>query len=223
MYIHIYMFIHVYIYRSIHMHIYIYMYLYTYTYSHSDGAVSWDEFSNYILAAGNASDANSSKQEGGALLEGPEADLNRDVMHATPITHLCCHETAERYISVGLEDRGSATRPPLSLIRMWNSRVDAAGEYLIPTAKLQGVSAHVLCMCVFDQRFEWKSGPAIHVLAVASVDSHIRFYELDKLTLLGELHVYAYIYTDTHVYIHMCRYVYMYILMCRYIYIYIYI
>ena len=48
--------------------------------ANSDGSVSWDEFSNFILAAGNASDANSSKQEGGALLEGPEPDLNKEVL-----------------------------------------------------------------------------------------------------------------------------------------------
>ena len=155
--------------------------------ANSDGSVSWDEFSNYILAAGNASDANASKQEGGALLEGPEPDLNREIMHGMPISHMCCHRRAERYISVALEDRGSATRDPQAVIRMWSSRPEIAGEYLIPTAKLCGVSAQVMCLCVFDMRFEWRTGPPVYVLAVSSVDGRIRFFDLDKLTQLGEL------------------------------------
>jgi len=155
--------------------------------ANSDGSVSWDEFSNYILAAGNASDANSSKQEGGALLEGPEPDLNKDVMHGAPMTHLCCHEGAERYISIALEDRGSVTRPPQSMIRMWNSRPDCCGEYLVPMRALVGVSAHVMCACVFEAKFEWRTGPPVNVLAVASVDGHIRFFDLEKISLVGEL------------------------------------
>jgi len=74
----------------------------------STGSVSWDEMSNYILAGASASDTNASKQEGGALLEGPEPDLTREIMHEMPIMHMCCHPRAERYISVALEDRGSA-------------------------------------------------------------------------------------------------------------------
>ena len=103
------------------------------------------------------------------------------------MTHLCCHEGAERCISIALEDRGSVTRPPQSLIRMWNCKVDCAGEYLVPTHKLVGVSAHVMCAIVFDAKFEWRTGPPVNVLAVASVDGHIRFFDLEKLSLLGEL------------------------------------
>jgi hypothetical protein len=127
--------------------------------ANSDGSVCWDELSNYILAGASASDANASKQEGGALLEGPEPDLNREIMHGTPISHMCCNNRAERYISVALEDRGSATRQPHAVIRMWSSHADSPGEYLVPTAKLCGLSAHVLCLCVFDARFAWRTGP----------------------------------------------------------------
>ena len=94
--------------------------------ANSDGSVSWDEFSNFILAAGAAADAQSSKQEGGALLEGPEPDLNRDVMHSAPMTHMCCHQDAERYISLALEEKGSVTRPAMTTVRMWSSKVVAA-------------------------------------------------------------------------------------------------
>ena len=118
--------------------------------------MSWDEFANYILAAGNASDANASKQEAGSLLEGPEPRLC-DVAHGAAITHMCCSESAERYVTVALEDHGSGKRrEAMSLIRMWN-----------------------------DKSAEWKAG-RVHVVAVASVDG-VRFYELEKLALLGHM------------------------------------
>jgi hypothetical protein len=148
-------------------------------------AVSWDEFANYILAAGNASDANASKQEAGSLLEGPEPRLC-DVAHGAAITHMCCSESAERFVTVALEDHGSGKRrEAMSLIRMWNASPDACGEYLVPTAKLTGLSAHVTCIGVLDKSAEWKAG-RVHVVAVASVDG-VRFYELEKLALLGHM------------------------------------
>lgn len=151
--------------------------------SNSDGSVQWDEFSSYILAAGAAADAYSEKSEGGALLDGPEPDLNSEVMHSSPMTHVCCHEGAERYVSLALEDKGSVTRQAMTQMRMWSARADSCGEPLLPTKNLCGASAHVMSMCVFEKGVEARGS----VLAVASIDSRIRFFDLDKITLLGEI------------------------------------
>jgi len=70
---------------------------------------------------------------------------------------------------------------------MWNASPDACGEYLVPTAKLTGLSAHVMCIGVLDKSSEWwKAAGRVHVLAVASIDG-VRFYELEKLALLGHM------------------------------------
>eukprot|EP00960_Hanusia_phi_P061164 764762-Hanusia_phi.AAC.1 len=155
--------------------------------ANSDGTVSWDEFSSYILALGTASESFAHKFEGGNLLEGPEPDPNRDVYHSHAISHITCHHGAEKYFTVALEDKGTSTKPAESLIRQWNSKVDASAEILGATAKLTGNASVVLAVSVFGEKYEWKNGPAINVLAVSSVDGRIRFFDCEKLALIGEL------------------------------------
>ncbi|EKX47417.1 hypothetical protein GUITHDRAFT_106860 [Guillardia theta CCMP2712] len=155
--------------------------------ANSDGTVSWDEFSSYILALGTASESFAHKFEGGNLLEGPEPDPNRDEYHSHAISHITCHHGAEKYFTIALEDKGTSTKPAESLIRQWNSKADASAEILGATAKLTGNASVVLAVSVFGDKYEWRNGPAINVLAVSSVDGRIRFFDCEKLLLIGEL------------------------------------
>jgi WD40 repeat protein len=69
--------------------------------ANSDGTVSWEEFSTYILEVGNMSDANSSKQ-GVGLCDPPTSSLYY-TPHACTIAHVAWHVQAPRFATIDAE------------------------------------------------------------------------------------------------------------------------
>ena len=192
--------------------------------ANSDGAVSWEEFSSFILEAGNVSEANSSKQSGGSLLEGPFPRPKHPPVtatHTSTITLVALHIKAHRFATCAPEAQpcaptqevkgrggGAGARgpgmdicrathqvPERATIKLWNqggvshgaARGKSLGAPTLTSTILSGPQATVLAMSFLTSKFELRSRSHEYILAVASADGVIRFYDLEKLNLQAQM------------------------------------
>ena len=215
--------------------------------ANSDGSVSWEEFSTYILDAGKVSEANAGKQSGGSLLHDPATAALYFQPHANTIALVAYHADAPRFVTIAADAKAvaakatraltkSAERPvegkqgtanrddaaanerkmhdavvsqskeptdwdavsrkkyerPLeSEIRMWNNAVETGKILGQPAtnirANLTGAAAVVLAATVLGCRHELRNRSQEYIVAVASADSVVRFYDMDKLHVQAEM------------------------------------